>query len=1456
MPKADIAIVTVIPEEYSAVISRLGQEGCEVRHDPGSAKQPNQYGWVTGELTDQIGRPYLVVVAAAISPGPTQMANAIAATLARFRPRHVLLVGIAGGFPLDGQGRGDVAISSVIYDYEYGKVADEFHPRHDFTYQIDGALLRSAVTLHARDSEWADLDGHLRPEAAGRPKLLPGVIASGSKVVDNADNAFFASVHASWPKILAVEMEGAGAVATVNTAISGGQQVGFLMIRGISDMPKGGVGGEPLPTTGSPEGNKAERDTWKKYAAAVAANFTVHWIKRGWPVPPARRAGRAPATKPPADDGDPPPSTAIARVDANAVEFDPFATTADSSVWLGFLRSLAPGGDGSPGASRGGSPAWGAVLRAITERLDGAAPPASTVDTELELIKTHLDRHETEVAETKLKELESRSADRLTPLQWYQLKALRSRIFSGRWQWEQAGRELLDAKRHTPTAERARINEALGYELLGEREKAHELATALRAEFTHSVRLLTIWIRTAPASMTFDTLAAAAASSVKEDEELNLALAHRAFLESRFSEAIPFAQRATELDPASPHAWFLLGEAKHATGFNLVKDSYTPLLREAAEHYDRAVTLAQAEKLSGLEAAIRFNRGKVRHLLGDSRAEADYQRAVELARPDQRMRTEYAGFLVQVGRPTDALRELEAETGEPKGERLFFEAAARYERNIGDDRLRAQALLEALVAEEASDRWDDAHVLIVQWAVEGKGQEAARRVITGSRLEAVNPLVFWTLSGWLSASEGHKDVARAAFHKALDVLTAAARRDHIFLLAQALVSVDDDALALPLLERCYRPGVLNYECKKLLDTARRLERHDVSSRVCRELREAGSADPRAIETEIGILQMYDPNEALRVARDHLVRHPGDRHVALWQSALALRLDRSELIIADLSRLPAVSDLTPQGSGMVVGILAETGQHAAALRYAYDALRAHFESEFAHGQYLAYFFKLNEHCPDLRVGGRAEPGAAVCYREERDETDRWAVIEDGPKPDLARDEYAPDHPLSKALSGHSVGDTVVLSHSGLQPRSAVIRQAFSKFIHRFHDCRDRYQLRFPGGTAIQMIHVGSGDEFDPSPIIQSLEQRKQHIERLDRTYRNEPMPFSMYVELAGRNEIDAWAHMASNPDLGIRCGSGDDRELRAAIDLVKRCKTLVLDLTALITLARLDLLRLVGGGSRKWVAARTMYERVLHLHEQADEDRGSAGSVVLTDGGELARVEITTEQRERRAEFLASMRNAIQDRCDIQPCPQAAALDPTRREQLVQAIGRQSLDSILLAAHPDAVLWTDDLVLGLIGRTDFQTSRVWTQAVLFVLRQEGTISQQEFDQAVAKLVGWHYQGVVLNEETLIAAAEVAEWRMDHWPVPPVMRTLANTAADPIMRLRIAAQAIRLTWRRDAPYHARQSFLFAVLAGLNSVRLVRRLHQAVPLVFSVDVLSADEVRDCIAVWLRHPTGLVLP
>ena len=210
--------------------------------------------------------------------------------MARWSPRYVLLVGIAGGLERDGLELGDVVISKEITNYEYGKlVGGDFTPRPEQVHQVDGPLLRFALvtTKHWTASLLA------RPDGSGKsPKLRLGMVGSGEKVVDDRSSTFFRSVERAFPKLLALEMEGAGAIASIEEAQSAGKQVGFLMIRGISDMPP--TEHERTSSTAGGGAQTGQRDRWKEYACAAAASFAVQLIADGLPVPPKGRADALP----------------------------------------------------------------------------------------------------------------------------------------------------------------------------------------------------------------------------------------------------------------------------------------------------------------------------------------------------------------------------------------------------------------------------------------------------------------------------------------------------------------------------------------------------------------------------------------------------------------------------------------------------------------------------------------------------------------------------------------------------------------------------------------------------------------------------------------------------------------------------------------------------------------------------------------------------------------------------------------------------------------------------------------------------------------------------------------------------------------------------------------------------------------------------------------------------------
>ncbi|MDD1725206.1 MAG: NACHT domain-containing protein, partial [Methanospirillum sp.] len=271
----DIAILTILPEEYNAVHSLL----INPTKISGTPKNPNNFAWVTGEILYE-DTSYRVVLGLAGNPGVIQGANITTEAIRLWNPTSIFLVGIAGGMKRKDLKLGDVVIANSIWFYDYGKIGAEFEPRNRYRYPADNPLLR--LSLLVQDG-WQQMIQSRKPgQEAAQSKALHGLIASGNQVVDNPNYPFFQSVIKTDTarEILAVEMEGAGAADAVSQQNESGKHIGFLMIRGISDMIS--------ENSRSIDAHHDERDLWKKYAAESAAAFTVRLIQKGLPTVPQK----------------------------------------------------------------------------------------------------------------------------------------------------------------------------------------------------------------------------------------------------------------------------------------------------------------------------------------------------------------------------------------------------------------------------------------------------------------------------------------------------------------------------------------------------------------------------------------------------------------------------------------------------------------------------------------------------------------------------------------------------------------------------------------------------------------------------------------------------------------------------------------------------------------------------------------------------------------------------------------------------------------------------------------------------------------------------------------------------------------------------------------------------------------------------------------------------------------
>lgn len=249
---ANVAIITPTAGEWQEMLKHI------------SGTTPSS-DWPLPVAYGRIGNH--TVVCCATGKGQEETASAVTLLLERVKPRWVLLVGIAGGFPDQNVHRGDVIVAHVIHNFDYGKLSTGiFKRRPENDFNCDRSLLSWAeVVAGDITSDWRTGIKQERPDGTNILQSKAHndcYVASSNKVVDDPDHAFYAKVKRAFPEIHAVEMEGTGAGASARLA-QGERAIGLLMIRGVSDEP-----GNPLAA------GTNERTAWRSYAAAVAAAFT------------------------------------------------------------------------------------------------------------------------------------------------------------------------------------------------------------------------------------------------------------------------------------------------------------------------------------------------------------------------------------------------------------------------------------------------------------------------------------------------------------------------------------------------------------------------------------------------------------------------------------------------------------------------------------------------------------------------------------------------------------------------------------------------------------------------------------------------------------------------------------------------------------------------------------------------------------------------------------------------------------------------------------------------------------------------------------------------------------------------------------------------------------------------------------------------------------------------------
>lgn len=1080
-----------------------------------------------------------------------------------------------------------------------------------------------------------------------------------------------------------------------------------------------------------------------------------------------------------------------------------------------------------------------------------------------------VERHEYQVARALLTGLRERWWAAFSGEQRYRLLVNLAAVAKAEQKYADAGRLLLEATSYGAGEDRHAVNEAVAYELLGDRDRAFAMATEARARFPHSGLLLSIRIRTAPDAMGLDLLEAEVPEYLAGDAEVAMSLACRAGWDRDHLRIEAWARRAIDAGQQHPGAFSLLGRSlsRRSLAGSRRRLGEVPVVHdrcaaeEAREAFTEAIRRAKVRSTPEYEAEALLGRAAVAHGLGEpDAAEDDLVRATFLMPDNPEVLFAHGTFLHAVDRQGQAvtvLRRAVAAGGE--AEATIALALALAARAQPGDRHEAVEVLLAMAGDPARDRREDALRAAITIMIAERRHEEAGRALDEVPELGDGGATSVLLRAKVCLAGKRPDEATPLADTALRLVGPEASWTSRRELALLLMGLGRHHDALAVWQDIVAPKLADPDVGYLIECAAHAGRHGVILEAGRAARLAGFDHDYVHRQELAVLEVYDPDEAIRILRARLDATPDDRSARLNLAHLLLITGQPLPPEAEAEPLPLVDAVTPHDGFLVVSVLRWRGKAEEARRYAYELVRRHPNEPDAHRALHVAVLGLTLPGPEIATPEVVARGTAVKYAEEGDPAERWLIVEDGPDPNALLHEFGPDHPLVGRLIGKRAGDDFLLASGCIRDRVARILAICDKSLYRARESWEQWQVRFPGEPGMELVRFRPGEGEEPRPdlgdVFRSLDRRRDDAERVEASYRSDRITIQMFANALGERIFEVVDHILLRPGLPLHGCPGDPASWSVAMATIGGASGVVIDAVAIQTLMMLDLDHLLRDWAPRLVVSQATVREIATYIEVVRMSERDHFVVAKADVG-YVRTPIDGDTRRAQRVRYEELLGLIRSSCEVRDGRALAAFDPERREEMVGILGRHGAESVVLAAETGYPLWTDDGVLGLIASQEFGVRRVWTQVALLARTQAEGLSVAAYHEAVAKLIGWCYEVVRFDAATIVQAGRLADWDVDGWPLTQCLDVFADEKIPLAKVLTVAAETIVAVHRHvDSPV-GRDLVTIGLVDRIGSRQIgpeaVRALAARLPQHFRLNVVREAEASQVIAAWLdlrRH-------
>lgn len=1103
--------------------------------------------------------------------------------------------------------------------------------------------------------------------------------------------------------------------------------------------------------------------------------------------------------------------------------------------------------------SQSGSASAMEIRKTTSERVEGNA-----IDSEINDARDMINAREFQDGAIVLKRLIKSKSEQLNNHQRFRITTNQGAAALGLELFEEAARLFLEAVTYEPNDQLAQANEVVAYYLLGDRERAYELARERLKQYPSNARIASLWINCASESTQIQDLTQSLPSSLLKEQDVCVALARRCMVKLDLDEAESYASNAASYGKQWSIPYLLLAQIAVA---RLVQDDIgvKPLLGDrqsvieaGLSHAKEAVRLSKCEGPQS-QAEAHLVHAELQLAIG-SRSEAHKSvKAANMLDPSN------LGALVTIAQieilesnvdaALAALADAYKIETRPDVSLLYAQALAT--RAKGGDLKQAATIAQNINLELTPQIMRPA---VAIFSVQSMGRlkewqrasEYARQVST-----SLDQATSYSLQAYISYGSDSPDEAGELARTAVKEIREETHANTKEFLARMLMRLGRPEDALPLYQNLFDRRIPAFNPMLLIECAARLKRDSKVLDDFEELHKLRSLEWAEFEFELSYLERYDPFKAIRRVEEFLGQFPDHKLAMLHLSLVGLLLDKRELMRTALADLPTVQELPINYIGPALNLLMHGKDRGEAVDYAYRFLREHGDSQEAHEAFIQAVIMRPDRDEQIELEVVAPDTAVMCEELPGGEL-RWFVLEDTENPVWAFEEISRSDPKRSEFLGKRIGDTVVLAASPIADRRGVIKRILHKHVRRFQDCIGELQMRFGPTASVQSVRIGSAscisqDGF--TALLSDLRERAKRVETVQSLYTEQPMSLHMYGVLFGKNAYEALTHIAATDGLTLKCSTGIQQETADAIVALRnRCKIIV-DISAVATIRLLELESVFKSQKHQFQMTQATWIELQDTLGTLHPDRDPSGVMAYRDGSYFWQEydpKLLDQKKLSERALLAIVRGNF----EILSGADLATVEPDTREMLTKGFGQYGAEAILAGRSTETILWTDDLGQAQLASSMYQVRRVWTQAVLMSLRNDGELGWPEFRRATAKLVGMKFTSTQFDGNCMLEAARLAEWQTGSFPLKQLIDVFSDSPAPGLLGQLLAFFVLshEEPILPTAKSIVTQAFLNALWRNPAGNQYLLRLRTQISTIFGLNVIVAAEFQDCYDAWRR--------